>query len=207
MARRISPESILLIKTLRSKGWSLPEIYKKTRIGYGSIFRYIQNIQILPKYQNLWKGKRGGSIKRKNKLEKIAQIKAKNDIKTLNSKDKLLLLTALYWAEGGKTDFNFINSDPEMVRIFVTGLREVFKITPNDLKVSIRLYEDLDKQTALAYWSKITQIPSGKFVKVNVLKGKKSGKLKYGMCRIRIKRGGNMLKYLLALNKRIGELY
>ncbi len=206
MAKRITPEKITLIKKLRAKGFSLPEIQRETGIGYGSVFRYIRSVQILPKYQNTWLGKRGGSIKRKRIHELEAYQKAKRQVKGLNEKEKLIFLSALYWGEGGKTDFNFTNSDPEMIKVFVLGLKNILKVNQEEIKASIRIYDDIDMKIALNHWSKVTNIPVNEFVNVNVLKGKKSGKLKYGMCRIRIKKGGNMLKYLLALNKRVVEL-
>jgi hypothetical protein len=116
-------------------------------------------------------------------------------------------MTALYWGEGGKRDFNFTNSDPVMIKIFVNWLEKILKINSNDLRVSIRIYEDLDKEKSLNYWSKIIGIPVNKFASVNILKGKKLGKLEYGLCRIRIKKGGSMLKYLIALEKRVSEVY
>lgn len=207
VARRIPIEKINLIKKLRSEGWSLPEIHKKLGFGYGSIFRYVKGVQISPKYIDKWRGKWGGSIKRKEKLEADACEKAKKEITSLNRKEKLLFMTALYWGEGGKGDFNFTNSNPEMIKIFVNGLREILKIDQKGIRASIRIYEDLDRNICLNHWSKITEIPVKEFVNVDVLKGKKSGKLAYGLCRIRIKKGGNMLKYLLALDRRVSEIF
>ncbi len=155
----------------------------------------------------MWQGKRGGSKKRKQKLEVVAYTKAKKIINGLNEKEKILFLAALYWGEGGKKDFNFTNSDPEMIKIFVNGLKNVLNINLDQVRVSIRIYEDLDREKSLDYWSEITSIPKAKFVNVDVLKGKKLGKLKYGLCRIRIRKGGNMLKYLSALNRRVSEVF
>ena len=207
MAKRIPIEKINLIKKLRSEGWSLPEIHKRIGFGYGSIYRYVRDVKISSKYIKEWRGKWGGSVKRREKLEAIACKKAKKEIIDLNRKEKLLFMVALYWGEGGKKDFNFINSDPEMVRIFVNGLKNVLNIDLDEMRVSIRIYEDLDREKSLDYWSKIIGIPKDKFINVNILKGKKIGKLKYGLCRIRIKKGGDMLKYLLALNKRVAEIF
>lgn len=192
---------------LRSRGFSLPEIYREVKVGYGSVSRYIQGVKILPQYQKIWLSKRNGSKARKTRLEADAREKAKEQVASLNTKEKLLFLAALYWGEGGKVDFNFTNSDPEMIKIFVSGLKETLGITQKNIRISIRTYEDLDKKTCLNYWSKITKIPVRDFVNVDVLKGRKSGKLKYGLCRIRVKKGGNMLKYLLAINKRVAELF
>jgi hypothetical protein len=207
VAKRIPKEKINFVKKLRSKGWSLPEIYKETGLGYGSIFRYVKGVKISPRYINAWRGKRGGSIKRKERLEMQAYKKAKEKIVDLNTKEKLLFITALYWGEGGKRDFNFTNSDPEMIKLFVSCLKKILKINLNEVRVSIRIYEDLDREKSLDYWSKIIDIPTNKFVNVDVLKGKKVGKLKYGLCRIRIRKGGNVLKYLQALKKRVLEVY
>ncbi len=207
MPRLIPKSKVEKIKRLRSRGWSLPEIHREVKVGYGSVSRYIQGVEILPQYQEIWLDKRNGSKARKVRLEKDATQKAKKEIVNLNTKEKLIFLSALYWGEGGKTDFNFTNSDPEMIKVFVSGLKDILKIKQEEIKASIRIYEDLDKSICLKHWSKITGTPVSKFLNINILKGKKSGKLQYGLCRIRIKRGGNMLKYLLALNKRIAELY
>jgi hypothetical protein len=47
----------------------------------------------------------------------------------------------------------------------------------------------------------------GEFVNVNILKGKKSGKCPFGMCRVRVKKGGNMLKYIKALKNIVIEKF
>lgn len=207
MAKRISLEKINLMKKLRSEGWSLPEIHKKVGCGYGSVFRHIRDTQISPLFIDKWRGKWGGSIKRKEEREKIAYKKAEKEILCLTTKEKLLFMTALYWGEGGKKDFNFSNTDPEMIRVFVNSLKEIFKIDQKDIRASIRIYEDLDRDKCLNHWSNVTGIPVKEFVSVDVLKGKKFGKLAYGLCRIRIIKGGNVLKYLLALNRRVSEVF
>jgi len=128
-------------------------------------------------------------------------------INTLSDKERLIFLSALYWGEGGKGDFNLTNTDSELMKVFVKGLKEIFGLKTDDFRVSIRTYEDLDKDKCLIFWSKITGVPKEKFVNVDVLKGKKEGKLPYGMCRLRIRRGGNMLKYLTALRKQVTKLF
>ena len=195
------------IQSLRRKGWSFNEIRKKTLLGSGSVYFSASKVKILPRYENIWKSKQGGSILRKRKAEEEAADKAKRAVGSLSDKERLVFLSALYWGEGGKGDFNITNTDPELVRVFVKGLKDVFGIKTDDFRVSIRTYEDLDKDKCLDFWSKITGVSKDKFVNVNVLKGKKEGKLPYGMCRLRIRKGGNMLKYLTALRKVVTELF
>lgn len=207
MPKLIPQETILKIKDLRSKGYSLPEIKKEVGVGAGSVFRYIQGVKILPKYVTQWRIKQGGSIKRMKMREKQAEDKAYKTIQSLSEKEKLIFLTALYWGEGNKGDFNLMNSDAELIRVFTEGLKEVFHVAHNRFRISIRIYDDLDPQKCLRYWSKITGVPAEKFVSIDVLKGRKKGKLPFGMCRIRILKGGDLLKYMKALRVRISSLF
>ena len=154
-----------------------------------------------------WHDKQGGSVNRMKIKQKKAEERAKKTIIALTNNEKMLFLSALYWGEGGKTDFNFINTDPELIKVFIYGLQKIFGISKDRFRISIRIYEDLDKNKCLKYWSKITGIPIRKFVNVNILKGKKAGKLSYGMCRVRITKGGDMLKYIKALYRRVAYLF
>lgn len=207
MPKLLLKETIERIKLLRKKGYSLPEIKREVKVSYGSVFRYIQGVKILPEYWKEWHGKQGGSIKRMRKREQLAHEKAMKTIFSLSTTEKIIFLAALYWGEGGKKDFNLTNTDPELIKVFIHGLKEIFNISSDRLRLSIRTYEDLDKNKCLNYWSKVTGVPVEKFVNVNILKGRKKGKLEYGMCRVRILKGGDVLKYIRALNIRIRELF
>jgi len=200
---KLAQNKISRIKRLREIGWSLPEIKDKIGVGYGTVYRYIKNVQILPEYKKEWLGKRGGSIKRKRALEEKAKKEAKQVIVSLSKKEKIVFISALYWGEGNKKDFNLINSDPDLIEVFVKGLRDLFCISSDRLKISIRIYEDLDERKCLNFWSKITKVPIEKFVSINVLKGKKKGKLDHGMCRIRVEKAGSLLKYMLAIRNEV----
>jgi hypothetical protein len=207
MPKLIPKETIEKIKLLRQRGYSLPEIKKEVNVGHGSVFRYIHGVKILPKYWKEWHGKRGGSIKRMKYNEKLAEEKAKKIINSLSDKEKIIFLSALYWGEGNKKDFNLINSDPDLIKVFINGLASLFDVKKDDLKISIRIFEDLDKNECLKFWSNMTGVPVNKFVRVNTLKGRKKGKLNHGMCRVRVKKGGDLLKCVLAIKKRVIELY
>ena len=92
MVKRIAIAEINRIQVLRSKGYSLPEIKKVTSISYGSIFRYIRGIKINPEFDTLWRGKRGGSTKRKLIAEKKALEKANQIGLSLTEKEKIRIL-------------------------------------------------------------------------------------------------------------------
>jgi len=205
MPKRISVQAIRKIQELRQKGYSLPEIVKNIQLGYGTIYRYIKDVKILPEYRERWFGKRGGSRKRKKMAEDKAYREAHDVIASISDKEFIILLSALYWGEGSKADFGITNSDPDLIRLFVTGLIKVLHVSPDRIRVSIRLYEDLDRDICLTFWSSITGVPKEKFLRIDVLKGKKSGKLKHGLCRVRVLKGGDLLKYLNAVKSVVVE--
>lgn len=152
-------------------------------------------------------GKRGGSKKRKLLKLKHAFDEGRKTIGKLSYKEKLLFLSALYWAEGTKKDFALSNTDPDLIRVFVCLVKEILGVNDDRFRISIRLYEDLDQNKSLSFWSKVVNMPKEKFVNINILPGKKNGKLQYGMCRVRITNGGDLLKRIMGVNKAVVELF
>lgn len=198
---RVSGTKIQQIEKFRSHGKSIPEISQELNIPKTTVYRYARNVQILPEFHKQWVSKRGGNTNRKLlKIEK-AYKEAKDFIGIPSDRDKLLFLSALYWAEGNKKDLILSNTDPDLIKVFVTVLRQVLNIEKDRLRISIRVYEDMDVEKCLTFWSDLVGIVKEDFLKVNVLYGKKQGKLKYGMCRVRVVKGGNLLKKINAINK------
>lgn len=205
MPKRIPLSIIIIIRELRKQGLSLPEIQKKVGVGYGSVYRYIQGISIDEQYRHIWFGKRGGSIKRKKIAEQKAVGMARNIVGKVSNKEQILFLSALYWGEGNKTDFSMINSDPTLIKIMVSGLQRIFEIPISRIRLSVRIYQGIDQSAALQYWSKTIDIPRVNFGQCEIIQGKKIGKLPYGMCRVRVLRGGDLLKYVKAIYMTVAE--
>ncbi len=194
------------IADLRKKGHSIPEISQILNISKTSAYRHAIKIPILPKYKQRWLNRRNASKIMSNRSWEIAEKQAESLINSLNNKERLLVVCALYWAEGNKADLSFTNTDPEMIAIFMDTLRSEFNISNSEFKISIRIYEDLDKNECIRHWSSITKIDLNNNVSINVLSGKKTGKLKFGMCRVRVKKGGLLLKKISAINKQITKI-
>lgn len=201
----IKPEVIEKIKFLRTQGYSLPEISQAVNVPKTTVFYHIKGVKVLPEYIDQWLGKRGGSKKLKILKEKSALEEGKKIVGALTNKEKMLFLAALYWGEGSKGDFGLSNTDPRLIKLFVECLKDVFAIENERLRISVRIYEDLDREKCLSFWSEIVGVPKEKFVNVNVLIGKKKGKLEYGMCRVRVIKGGDLLKKITGINKAVFE--
>lgn len=196
--KKITKEEIQRIISLRQKGFSLPEIMREVKRGSSTVFRYCKEVVVLPEYKAILVSKQGGSRKRSAEDWKRAEDIARSLFLDFDKTSKILLAAALYWAEGAKRDFSLINSDPNLVKVFAICLREI-GVPKNRLKITLRIYEDISRSRAIRYWAGILQIPIGQISNVNVLKGKKIGKLKYGMCRVRVSKGGSYLKLLQSI--------
>lgn len=152
----------------------------------------------MPEYLDILKSKQGGSKARASRDWNLSLKKALKLLKPVSSKDKLLILVALYWGEGTKSELNIINSDPGLLRVFVECLKEI-GVTRDMLRVTLRIYEDMHEAEIRQYWSCALNIPEKSILGVNILKGKKEGKLKYGMCRIRVTKGAQHFKLIMSM--------
>lgn len=191
-------EKIWKLKDLRRKGYSITELARELLMSKANVWHHVQGIKLTPQRLKILRSKQGGS-KNKSLLEwQKAKNHAQKLITSLNSTEKILIAAALYWGEGSKRDCGLSNTDPALIKTFINCLREL-GVKKENLSVGLRLYEDLDKKAAINFWSKLIGISPGKIKSINVLKGKKKGKLKYGMCRLRIIKGGYILKLFSCL--------
>lgn len=203
---RITDDLQNQMEKMRKLGLSVPEISNKLGIPKSTVLRHIKHVQIAPKNLQRWLDRKRSSQISAEKNWQIAGEKAKERISQFSQNDLAYIGAAIYWAEGSKKDFSLSNTDPKIIKIFIESLLSCYQVTTSDIKISIRIYEDLDKNECLKFWSKVTGIKLTNKTSFNVLKGAKKGKLKYGMCRVRVKKGGNKLKELLSLKEKIHAL-
>lgn len=196
----IAKKEIEKIIALRQTGHSLPEICRELKRRNSTVHRFIKNVVVLPEYINLLKQKQGGSINRSKKLWKESELKAIKLLGKIKKRDKFFILAAIYWGEGTKKELSLINSDPALIRVFLSCLEEI-GINKKDLRVSLRIYENIKIDEAKKYWASICGIRMENILNVNILKGKKLGKLPYGMCRIRISKSGPYFKLIMSMIK------
>lgn len=93
--------------------------------------------------------------------------KAFSDIDQISGRELWLIGTALYWAEGGKTQrmVRFSNGDPEMIRFMMRYFRESCRVPESLFRGHIHIHEHLDSSAAEAYWSSVSAISIDKFYK------------------------------------------
>lgn len=174
MKAKIKSEAV----NLRKKGYSFREISEKLKISKSTASLWLRDVELLEKAKERIArlevaGRRNARKSIKNRIARENELimkRVKNSITQCNLlKDDLKIICALlYWCEGGKTEksqLTFINSDPKLIKYFISILRTAFEIDENRFRVLVHVhgYHDIDRQ--IEYWSKLTRIPKKQFIK------------------------------------------
>jgi len=170
-------EKELSIK-LRSQGYSLKEICKKTGFAKGSVSAWVRNVKLTAKQERvlLKKGSKREVVERRrstrleNELAKRSIIikGAEEDVKKISAKELFLIGVALYWAEGrkaGKGIVGFSNGDPRTIKLMMRFFQEVCKVPKEKFRGYIHIHPHLNIKKAERYWSQISAIPPKQFYK------------------------------------------
>lgn len=112
----------------------------------------------------------------------------------------------LYWAEGAKNGHmvDFVNSDPNMIKLFLAFLRKICRISEERLGIYLYGYSYQNINKLKKYWSELTNIPLNQFTKPYIRKGnpnKSKRKLPHGLVHVRY----SDKKLLTFINKWISE--
>ncbi len=155
-------------RELRAQAWTLADIATELGVSKSSVSLWVRDVEFTPNPRRRTRAPRPSSLH----TRKLAEIeRCRHDgierIGQLSEREFLVLGLALYAGEGGKTDrsVRFANSDPRMILLFVTWLRHFFDIDESRLRMRLYLHDGLDLQAAIAFWSKLTNIPPDQFGK------------------------------------------
>ena len=94
----------------------------------------------------------------------------------------------VYWGEGDKSDNGrvaVINTDPDLLYITAKFFRKCLMVSNKSLRVGLFLYNDVDRDTTVSFWSRKLNIPYNQFIKIQTLKSRSrltKRKSKYGIC-------------------------
>ncbi len=96
----------------------------------------------------------------------------------------------LYWAEGTLkgNSVDFVNSNPEMIKIFLKFLRQICGVSEERLRLYIYSYPHLNLEKIKKYWAEISEISLNQFTKPYIRKNNLNvscRKLPYGLVHIR----------------------
>jgi hypothetical protein len=139
------------------------------------------------------------------KEEKEIQEEESKKITEISDRELWLLGTALYWAEGSKSDrwkVKFTNSDPCMIEFMMAYFRRICKVDNSKFRLLAQIHPNISEKKAKKYWHYITGIPYFQFYKTQVAisraskRKREARKLPYGTIAISIndKKITNQLK-------------
>jgi len=163
---------------LRKQGYSIKEVAKILGIAKATSSGWLKNIFLQSTAVKRLQQRRiyGQEKARQIALRKREKIESKlidNARKIIakipkNSDIYTLIAALLFWTEGSK-DLNvclrFTNSDPKMVKLFITSLKESQNFAWHKLKAKLHLHSYHDSATQIKYWSEITGIPAENFLR------------------------------------------
>ncbi|MFA5270082.1 MAG: hypothetical protein WC400_00485 [Patescibacteria group bacterium] len=197
MPRLINKRTAETIVAKRREGLSINEICELTGAAKSTVWHHVQSVEIMPEYVERWHMRQSASVVRANKRRQIAHDKVAQLVGALDHRDQFIILGSLYWGEGTKRDFSITNADHRLLKIVRHCLKNM-GVSDSDLRVTLRVFEDMDVEKCKKFWSSNLELPNSAILNVDILTGKKRGKLPYGMCRLRVSKGGDILKMMHA---------
>lgn len=186
--QRVTDLRKIEIQRLRVAGLSIPEIVASTGEAKTTVTRYVKGVVIPSELVQRLREKQGGSKERARGLRENVMEKALAQSSVMTDRERFFLFVGLYWGEGTKKDFTIINSDPKLIQTSIVSLRAM-GISKERLSLSLRVHSDVSVAKAKHFWSTITGISESFIRRIEIIEGKKKGKLPHGMCRIRVNSG------------------
>jgi hypothetical protein len=203
-AFHIRVEDKALAIKLRRQGYSyneirsvIPNLSKSTLSGW---LKYIElseehKNRIIQKIKNsAQKASQKGSWTNKQKaFDRInnIQIQAESEFELLSTNQLFVIGLCLYWAEGAKRSrsFQFMNSDPKMIKVIIKWLTEILNVNSEDIKIRLFIHEVYRDEKCEEFWSNITGVSVARLMKTVIKPSphriKKNPNYK-GCCRIEI---------------------
>jgi transposase-like protein len=122
------------------------------------------------------------------KLYEKARIEATRELNYFKWHPLFIAGIAIYWGEGGKTirgSVSVSNSDPLLIRTYVSFLKLICNVPPKKIKAHLLLYPDLDVAECHRIWTKNTGLRASNFTKPVIIQGRhKTRRLAYVVCNI-----------------------
>ncbi len=192
--RKYDPATKTRARELRKAGYTYQEINEALGgdIPKSTLSNWVSDVLLTPEQRQrivekeregaargrrggLWGGGAGWNREMKRRRLEDARQQAEPVVDRLvENKDALILMaSALYMGEGAKAEdaFGFGNSDPRLVRAWVTLLRRNFDIDESKFRCQLAISEGMDEETLKEYWSKVTSIPVSQFMKSSIKRG------------------------------------
>ncbi len=174
MIESVKAEAIKLRKT----GFSIKEISRELQIAQSTASLLLRNVVLSKKAKEILERKRALG-REKATLTLVNNRKRRQAYSTslacsllegvqIDQEIAFLIASISYECEGGKSEFGsleFTNSDPLLVKIFLSALRTSFLLDESKFRVAMHLHGYHNEKKEKEFWSAVTGIPQGNFIK------------------------------------------
>ncbi|MEU9488738.1 hypothetical protein AB0D83_34730 [Streptomyces decoyicus] len=116
------------------------------------------------------------TLKRRDEERRRTKQAATSEIGELTDRELFLIGVGLYWSEGSKSKpyrlserAIFINSDPDMIRVYLTWLR-LLGVSDERLRFHVHIHESADVAAAEQFWADLTGADRAAFGKTTLKK-------------------------------------
>lgn len=164
---------------LRRQGFSYREIMEKLGVSKGTLSSWFKYIRFSEDEERLIQSRAAelsgiglsrtiaSNMQRRMVREKEADAEAGRIFSNLKSDPLFLIGIALYWAEGSKRDtqFNFVNSDPDMIDFMFKWMLKYLGIQRDEIRVRLFIHKIPGYEDAISFWSKRLYLEPYKFSK------------------------------------------
>ncbi len=191
-----------LARKLRKDGLSLNEIASQVNVAKSTVSLWVRDIVLSQKKIDRLKSKCNIPSHFNEKKSKVAfeqRLSYQNEGRNLAKDSNILhaIGCMLYWGEGSKSRSicGMSNSDPELLKLFIRFLKEIFSISETKISLHIHCYtgNGLSISDIETYWINMLGLPNSCLRKTSINKISKSSsrkkpknKLIYGTAYIRI---------------------
>jgi len=178
MRRHIPPEIKNSALELRKRGGSIGIIAKSLGISKSTAYEWTKDMEGAERFAEIGRKRwideiqpLGAIGQRKKRENKIALIKSDTaeQLKNFKSSPELekSVLSVLYWAEGskGRGMLKFANTDPKLMKLFITLLRRSYLLDETKFRVGLHLHWYHKERDVKKFWSELLGIPITQFHK------------------------------------------
>lgn len=187
---------------LRQQGYTYGQIKRELGLAKSTLSDWLRNLTLTNKQLQVLISSRQASRDiaverfretfRNKRLKRLKTIfdKQVEQLLPLSRRELLIAGLFLYWGEGDKKHgrISISNTDPRIVIFALHWMVHVLNIPLEKIRVNLHLYQDMDIQESIDFWSQILNIPTHQFLKPYIKKTNRSGlsykSFGHGTCRL-----------------------
>lgn len=206
---------------LRKQGKSYSQIKKELGLSKSTLSLWLRNYPLSKEQIDALRGKSPQRIEKyrqtmQRKREKRLSIFYKEEKKKwlpLSSKELFIAGLFLYWGEGNKVQRSTVsinNTDPSVIKFALYWMIKGLSVPRENITVFLHLYNDMDIEKEINYWSEELKMDKNRFTKPYIKKSRRTDLDQkgygHGTCGIRVNKTEYKERILMAI-KAIGEHY